>query len=236
MQKDFTVSPHAISPRARIGFKPSAGFARVRRGITLTELLVVIGILALLAAILFPVFGRVRENSRKSSCQSNLKQVSAAFMQYCQDFNEKLPHSAQNSDPIEGGWVLGGGGAPTYPFPTDVSKGALYPYVKNAQVYICPSDLNGKTKQLSYSMNMICSQKRLSGVYKASECIILVDESKDLDDGNFNPKVCGPPGTNEPTLIHSGGANVGFLDGHAKWKTQEQFEKKDFRFNQLDCP
>lgn len=231
MQKNFAVS--SCSNAAPLPYRPKHA-PQKHCGITLTELLVVIGILALLAAVLFPVFGRVRENSRKSSCQSNLKQVSAAFLQYCQDFNEKLPHSAQASDPVEGGWVLGAGGA-AYTFPTDVSKGGLYPYVKNKQVYICPSDTNATTKQLSYSMNMLASQKRLSTVYKASNTIVLVDESKDLDDGNFNPKVCGV-GTNEPTFIHSGGANVGFLDGHSKWKTQEQFEKKDFRFTQTDCP
>src|SRR5688500_12262408 len=138
MQSNFAFSRHSIHALLPLSSKR---FSRKHRGLTLTELLVVIGIIALLAAVLFPVFGRVRENSRKSSCQSNLKQVSTAFLQYCQDFNEKLPHSAQNSDPVGGGWVLGGGGAPTYPFPTDVTQGALYPYVKNAQVYICPSDL-----------------------------------------------------------------------------------------------
>ena len=60
---------------------------------TLIELLVVIAIIAILAAILFPVFARARENARRSSCQSNLKQIALGFMQYTQDYDEKFPGS-----------------------------------------------------------------------------------------------------------------------------------------------
>src|SRR5687768_5198341 len=62
-----------------------------RKGFTLIELLVVIAIIAILASILFPVFGRARENARRSACQSNLKQVGIGFAQYSQDYDEKLP-------------------------------------------------------------------------------------------------------------------------------------------------
>src|SRR3954469_10299371 len=61
------------------------------RGFTLIELLVVIAIIAILAAILFPVFARARENARRSSCQSNLKQIALGFKQYTQDYDEKYP-------------------------------------------------------------------------------------------------------------------------------------------------
>ena len=64
---------------------------RAKRGFTLIELLVVIVTIAILAAILFPVFSRARENARRASCQNNLKQIGTAIMQYTQDYDEKIP-------------------------------------------------------------------------------------------------------------------------------------------------
>ena len=68
-----------------------AGDTRKKFGFTLIELLVVFAIIAILAAILFPVFARARENARRASCQSNLKQIGLGIMQYTQDYDEKMP-------------------------------------------------------------------------------------------------------------------------------------------------
>jgi len=100
----------------------------MRRAFTLIELLVVIAIVALLAAILFPVFSRARENARKSSCQSNLKQIGLGLLQYVQDFDETTTLSfygtAGDSD-----------NANNYKW-----MDAVYPYVKGEQLFTCPSD------------------------------------------------------------------------------------------------
>jgi prepilin-type N-terminal cleavage/methylation domain-containing protein/prepilin-type processing-associated H-X9-DG protein len=102
-------------------------FNKQRRcGFTLIELLVVIAIIAILAAILFPVFQKVRENARRSSCQSNEKQISLAIIQYTQDADEKLPYgNSTNLNVAEqgNGWA-----------------GEVYPYVKSIGVYKCPDD------------------------------------------------------------------------------------------------
>ena len=71
----------------------------VKRGFTLIELLVVIAIIAILAAILFPVFARARENARRASCQSNLKQIGLGIFQYTQDYDEKMRPAAPTTPP-----------------------------------------------------------------------------------------------------------------------------------------
>ncbi|MBC8141366.1 MAG: DUF1559 domain-containing protein [Armatimonadetes bacterium] len=102
-------------------------------GFTLIELLVVIAIIAILAAILFPVFASAREKARQTSCLSNLKQMGIAQMQYSQDYDEVILPAW-----IAGGPSWGGDGWPGQARWTDL----VFPYVKSLQVYNCPSDAN----------------------------------------------------------------------------------------------
>jgi prepilin-type N-terminal cleavage/methylation domain-containing protein/prepilin-type processing-associated H-X9-DG protein len=102
-----------------------------KQGFTLIELLVVIAIIAILAAILFPVFARARENARRTSCLSNLKQIGLAVQQYTQDYDELLPQGLSNGESV-----------------FDVQ---LQPYIKSIQMTRCPSAKN--TGQISYSVN-----------------------------------------------------------------------------------
>jgi prepilin-type N-terminal cleavage/methylation domain-containing protein/prepilin-type processing-associated H-X9-DG protein len=109
-------------------------------GFTLIELLVVIAIIALLAAILFPVFGRARENARRSACQSNLKQIGLGILQYAQDYDEKMvPYAI--TDPS---------GASSYSW-----RILIYPYVKSTQLYVCPSNPNSKLNDEGNSADII---------------------------------------------------------------------------------
>jgi prepilin-type N-terminal cleavage/methylation domain-containing protein/prepilin-type processing-associated H-X9-DG protein len=102
-----------------------------RRGFTLIELLVVIAIIAILAAMLFPVFSRAREQARRTACSSNMRQIGMAFMMYAQDADETLPPFSQGSG-YHGSLGYAGGNGPRW---ADV----VYPYVKNSQVFDCPS-------------------------------------------------------------------------------------------------
>ena len=111
---------------------------KTRAAFTLIELLVVIAIIAILAAILFPVFARARENARRSSCQSNLKQIALGVKQYIQDYDEKYPIRNYASSPpgttsctaattgntsCSNGWAI-----------------TLQPYLKSSQIFQCPSE------------------------------------------------------------------------------------------------
>jgi prepilin-type N-terminal cleavage/methylation domain-containing protein len=104
----------------------SSGTSR-KTGFTLIELLVVIAIIAILAAILFPVFARARENARRASCQSNLKQIGLGWQMYVQDYDSRLPV-------YEGATYTGNSGT-VMPL--------LAPYVKNGQIFYCPSGRGG---------------------------------------------------------------------------------------------
>jgi prepilin-type N-terminal cleavage/methylation domain-containing protein len=118
-------------------------------GFTLIELLVVIAIIAILAAILFPVFAKVREKARQTSCLSNEKQLGLGFAQYVEDNDETFPVGCINT---------------TFP-PTDDHfgigwAGAIYPYVKSTGVYQCPDDVNPSQPnnnppmyEVSYALN-----------------------------------------------------------------------------------
>jgi prepilin-type N-terminal cleavage/methylation domain-containing protein/prepilin-type processing-associated H-X9-DG protein len=185
---------------------------RTRRGFTLIELLVVIAIIAILAAILFPVFARAREKARQTSCLNNVKQLTLGLIQYVQDYDEVFPHWRNFRNP----------------------KGSVYwyeivqPYVKNTQVQKCPSEPN---RSLGYGYNCdyigygsstsISIDHKLAEVNSPAETVWIMDCGSACA---YKPARWVPDVTNALYLTyvdgasrHNGGANVGFVDGHAKW-------------------
>lgn len=206
-----------------------------RRGFTLIELLVVIAIIAILAAILFPVFARARENARRSSCASNMKQLGLGFAQYNQDYDSRYPGAgnyqkwtAGNGHWVAGAGKLAGDAAPYTPTGAvaDVTAGSLYSYTKSAQVYVCPSTQDNKAKGLSYSMNCGLGFLKESAIDQTSQIVVLIDEDKTLNDGFMwtdNTAV------DELTQNHLGGGNLLYADGHVKFIQYSRFPQPGTR-------
>jgi prepilin-type N-terminal cleavage/methylation domain-containing protein/prepilin-type processing-associated H-X9-DG protein len=215
-----------------------------QQAFTLIELLVVIAIISILAAMIFPVFAKVREKARETSCLSNTKQLGLAFIQYKEDYDELLPKSGQHNGTLpchgtpDGSWVLPEGidttvsttcTAANLPIP----NGALYAYVKSPQIYKCPSDPLADQKTLSYSMNANLSAAADALIQAPAGCVLLVDESASLDNGNFKPPAAdtasGAPAWNDlPATRHTDGAVFAFADGHSKWMRPERLKTANF--------
>ena len=202
----------------------------MRRGFTLIELLVVIAIIAILAAILFPVFAKAREKARQTSCLSNVKQLLLAELQYAQDYDEHLPAylPAWSNPPVVGGYC-------------DWWNG-IFPYVKNVQAYVCPSWQQTQTiwnynshvfpVEPSYGMTQALYGLSLGAISAPSNCILMGDSCHPMGGdwrmawpkcaivlpGSGNPcKIVSTPSQQTNAAIHNGGSNVGMCDGHAKW-------------------
>jgi prepilin-type N-terminal cleavage/methylation domain-containing protein/prepilin-type processing-associated H-X9-DG protein len=192
---------------------------RASRGFTLIELLVVIAIIAILAAILFPVFARAREKARQTSCLSNLKQLGTAALAYAQDFDERL--MANNC--VVGFYTLPNGSPSTSA--NCLWMYQMYPYVANHQVYNCPSsstrlDPAAYDGSLGYGKNEILSTYPLAKITHPAETILMCDAQYYLADWDVRADPDASSGSDNadpPYNKHNDGANFNFCDGHAKW-------------------
>ena len=226
------------------------GVSKPHKGFTLIELLVVIAIIALLAAILFPVFARARENARRSSCLSNMKQIGLGVHQYTQDYDERMPpYSADD----------GGAGNTT----TTAQKTAagwavqLQPYLTSIQILQCPSETHkgASTPNQNFSdyaynaeigggaVNNLAFTTALSAFTYTTSTAMIWDGAVDgfanswgtatnLDRAsNWGLYYLQADDSNPSTSYkahyyasrrHLNGMNLVFADGHAKWMVPEK--------------
>ena len=192
-----------------------------RKGFTLIELLVVIAIIAILAAILFPVFARAREKARQNACLSNVKQMALAVQMYAQDYDESMV-------PAYGATVrfTRTDGATVN---TTIWYGHLHPYMMNAAIYMCPSAVEPAYANISnYGINLAITTPaagdsiKLGEIKYPAETVVIADSAYDALRVNTNHWRIRHNNGNRSTFIparHNGGANIAFCDGHAKWHT-----------------
>lgn len=211
-------------PRSNCG-PPGSRFV-ARKAFTLIELLVVIAIIAILAAILFPVFGRARENARRSSCQSNLKQIGLGVLQYAQDYDEKY-------------------------LTQDTSIGNTYAhvsqsYLKSTQIFVCPSaagavvgantvynptNLTNPPDQSweatfpsttgtkivgSYGINTNLTGRSLAEVDSPAVRVLMSDATRAEVSSNVEDRFIF-------ASRHLEGSNIAYADGHVKWANRRSF-------------
>jgi len=190
-----------------------------RRGFTLIELLVVIAIIAILAAILFPVFARARENARKNSCLNNLKQIGLGAMQYMQDYDETYPRATDDRD-----------------LNTAASFVALLnPYTKNTKIWRCPSSNMTSSiagESCSYFYNGVFSYNRtvaMAQVQAPADIALFWEFNEARSRTYLRPNNSGSNTTwggfvsaGRYGNVHFDGANVAFADGHAKWLKEDK--------------
>ncbi len=204
-----------------------------RRAFTLIELLVVIAIIAILAAILFPVFAKAREKARQSSCLSNLKQLALASLQYVQDYDEKLfghIQGTRNTFYPASGFFLN--------WPQQA-----HPYMKNQQMLDCPSwtgqwaySPTARDNNFGYGLSYWMTYYYY---YTSAELALIKSPAETIWYTDCNYYVVYPTfylftypadvtygqnGTARLQLRHNDGVNANFLDGHVKWFNRTTIE------------
>lgn len=205
-----------------------------RSGFTLIELLVVIAIIAILAAILFPVFARAREKARQASCLSNEKQLALAVLMYASDYDDRHPAVYDDGHPVLGRRIW---------------ADKIMPYIKNTEILLCPDVEHGiapgqSFQRTRYAMPMEhdfpegwVNTRKLGGWEAPAETLMFVENYS-----NWWTHVCprhgrhhaggliqtiggrdgicgrlGDPPAEVTWPYHNGGCNCAFVDGHCKW-------------------
>jgi prepilin-type N-terminal cleavage/methylation domain-containing protein/prepilin-type processing-associated H-X9-DG protein len=212
-------------------------------GFTLVEMLVVIAVISILAALLFPVFAAAREKARQTTCLSNLRQLTIGIIQYTDDYNGRMPCAYYGDYGIDtdhdqrDGWIYysqfvssynGNLGSADF----DVTLGSIYPYVGSKQVYVCPDDGEGRITGDSFAINSCVEGakagsaffvigKLLAQLNNPSGMMLLGEEGDGSANGSTNDGYLdfnyAPGGFDTISDRHNGGSNLSFVDGHTRW-------------------
>jgi prepilin-type N-terminal cleavage/methylation domain-containing protein/prepilin-type processing-associated H-X9-DG protein len=246
------LTSHLLSPRFEFSsrvfywsfeFLSIERIMKTRRAFTLIELLIVVAIIGILAALLFPVFARARENARRASCQSNLKQIGLACQQYSQDYDEKtvpaqLGNAAYLATATSKAYLWWGSWDGSTLRETE---GLLFPYMKSSQIQACPSFTKSLQKEIgltgyAYNQNYLApfssdfshtESISLAKIQDAARTVQMADSAALATDSSFNeiqpPAVTGntylsAPSDNYPNFQarHLETGNVLWMDGHVK--------------------
>ncbi|MBQ7258258.1 MAG: prepilin-type N-terminal cleavage/methylation domain-containing protein [Abditibacteriota bacterium] len=227
-------------------------FKKSDKGFTLIELLVVIAIIAILAAILFPVFAQARDKARQASCLSNLKQLGTAIQLYTDDYDETYPYNykewARAEFPSDypcwkmHKWMYGAGENDAHATWED----CIFPYVKNIGLYKCPNNKNSGGYGMNYwfgsNSNGGATNTKvtvMSQIKNVSETV-LFGETLIWSGNVYNPSFGDGTGVRHSTDLcrlffgenivygHLGGFNFTYADGHAKYSKKGQGPSADY--------
>jgi prepilin-type N-terminal cleavage/methylation domain-containing protein/prepilin-type processing-associated H-X9-DG protein len=210
-------------------------------GFTLLELLVVIAVLAILAALLFPAFARARETARRTVCLSNIKQIGLATLMYAQDYDETLPPGSDRlshdrvfdfGDPKRGSSFLG----------------SIIPYARSRAIFYCPDSTPHGLKIYectavsctSYSGNAVVAGRPLTAVPAPAQIIYMQESFDRSNQLLLRPALESANGPGGPrywawfedgmstSMVHSEGGNLLFVDGHARYRRAATLRSSEF--------
>jgi prepilin-type processing-associated H-X9-DG protein/prepilin-type N-terminal cleavage/methylation domain-containing protein len=210
-----------------------------RSGFTLVEILVIISVIAILAAILFPVFSAAKDKAKQIACLSNMNQIGLATILYEQDYDDQIFFRTVSANSVGRTRVRN----PTYMSRTvnpslyygELWYNLLTPYDKSTKIWACPSDASPTQSPDSAGIAVIARSYIITSAIEdlpetqveSPSMLIVVTEKKsaagdtwlDEMDGDMLPQQAQPSAMNVPANRHEGGMNSSFFDGHAKWLT-----------------